>query len=25
MVWCDEHLYKNGVNEEICEIVEVAK
>ena len=25
MVWCDEHLYKNGVNEAICEIVEVAK
>ena len=21
MVWCDEHLYKNGVNEAICEIV----
>ena len=25
MVWCDERLYKNGVNEAICEIVEVAK
>lgn len=25
MVWCDEGLYKNGVNEEICEIVEVEK
>ncbi len=25
MVWCDEHLYKNGVNEAICEIVEVEK
>ncbi len=24
-VWCDEGLYKNGVNEEICEIVEVEK
>ena len=24
-VWCDECLYKNGVNEEICEIVEVEK
>ena len=21
MVWFDEHLYKNGVNEAICEIV----
>lgn len=25
MVWCDEHLYKNGVNEAICEIVCVEK
>ena len=25
MVWCDGHLYKNGVNEEICEIVEVTR
>ena len=25
MVWCDEGLYKNGVNVEICEIVEVEK
>ena len=24
-VWCNEGLYKNGVNEEICEIVEVEK
>ena len=23
MVWCDEVLYKHGVNVEICEIVEV--
>ena len=21
MVWCNEHIYKNGVNEAICEIV----
>ena len=25
MVWCDEHLYKSGVNESICEIVYAEK
>ena len=25
MVWCDERLYKNGVNVEFCEIVEVER
>ena len=25
MVWCNEGLYKNGVNVEICEIVEVER
>ena len=25
MVWCNEGLYKNGVNVGICEIVEVEK
>lgn len=23
LVWCDDGLYKNGVNEEICEIISV--
>ena len=25
MVWCNDHLYKNGVNETICEIVYIEK
>lgn len=24
-VWCNDGLYKNGINEEICEIVKVEK
>lgn len=25
LVWCDEGLYKNGINEEICEIVSIER
>lgn len=25
LVWCDELLYKHGINEEICEIVKIEK
>lgn len=25
LVWCNENLYKNGVNETICEIVYIEK
>ena len=24
-VWCDQSLYRGGINEEICEIIEVEK
>ena len=25
LVWCNDHLYRNGVNETICEIVYIEK